>query len=467
MDPVKRITQLFEEIKKGNYNGTEEFFEIIWVNFTRLATNPAVKPLLNEIYNWAESNVAPHPDFLDQTNLIHGFIEFLNDHFESATNLLNKAYNAFLEKKDEDGMAAASISIGFLHRSTGDIDLALKYGLPGIERLARSGKYKMFQIIGDYWVGSIYSETGHLDEALRLFKDGLNVDFPAGIKAMGARITSGIASVYMKQKNFSLALENFQKALELTDAETEKTFRSRGLTDLGDYYCQMGNYSLAIQYNNEALAIRQEMKMQNACITNLMNLGNIYHKQGKFNEAVTALLQALKQAEEIKVKAKIYQIHQLLSDIYLGLDNMPESLAHYKAFHEIREDVNHEDLDRKVKNQVQLFQAQLTEKESAIIKAQKIEIEKKNIELQETIDELTLARISKKARALTLSIGIVLFVFQDRILESILHIFASENYWLAMFIKVAIIFSMEPVNKAIEHYLLKRVIKRKTKEILV
>lgn len=91
---------------------------------------------------------------------------------------------------------------------------------------------------------------------------------------------------------------------------------------------------------------------------------------------------------------------------------MPESLAHYKAFHEIREDVNHEDLDRKVKNQVQLFQAQLTEKESAIIKAQKIEIEKKNIELQETIDELTLARISKKQEHLHLALVLCCLFFK-------------------------------------------------------
>jgi tetratricopeptide (TPR) repeat protein len=129
-----------------------------------------------------------------------------------------------------------------------------------------------------------------------------------------------------------------------------------------------------------------------------MNLGDIYNKQGKFNDAIKMLSNALKLAEEIKVKVKMYQIHQLLSNIYLGMGNITDSLAHYKSFHEIREDVNHEDLDRKVKNQVQLFQAQQTQKENAIIKVQKIEIEKKNIELQETLMNSPWPRSVKKQK---------------------------------------------------------------------
>ncbi|MFM9945541.1 MAG: tetratricopeptide repeat protein [Bacteroidia bacterium] len=467
MSHIEKIISLFEEIKKGNHSLRDEFFETVWVNSTRLAHNQDVNPFLKEMKDWANTYSLEHPDFFEHMNLSLGFIEFLADNFDVAMKHLNKAHDLFSDRKDEDGMAACSICIGFLRRSTGEIDLALKYGLQGLEQLEKTGKYKMFQLLGCYFIGGLYADTGHLEEALRLFQEGLKIDHPAGIESLGARLTNGIAGVYMKQKNFTLALENYQKALDSYGTNTELTFRARGLTDLGDYYAKMGNYEQAMHYNQEALAIRQEMKIQNGSITNFMNLGDIYNKQGKFNEAIEVLIQALKLAEEIGVKVKMYQIHELLSDIFLATGNATESLAHHRAFHEIKEDVNHEDMDRKVKNQVQLFQAQQTQKENAIIKAQKIEIETKNIELQETIDELTLARINKKARAFTLSIAIVLFIFQDRILEMILHAFASHSYWLSLFIKVGIIFSLEPVNKAIEHYLLRKVIKKKKKEVLV
>jgi tetratricopeptide (TPR) repeat protein len=109
-----------------------------------------------------------------------------------------------------------------------------------MEQLERSGKYKMFQIVGSYWIGSVYAETGHLEEAFELFQKGLHVDYPRGLESMAARLTNGIAGVYMKEKKYSLALEYYQKALDLCSSTTEVTFKARGLTDLADYLRQDG-----------------------------------------------------------------------------------------------------------------------------------------------------------------------------------------------------------------------------------
>ncbi len=459
MPYVEKIKLLFEEIKKGHFGVKDEFFETIWVNLTTLAHRVEAKPLLDPIYDWANAHATEQREFFELTNLTRGSIEFLADNFDNGMKFLNLAHASFSDRKDEDGVAASSIIIGFIHRSTGEMDLALEYGLKGMEQLAHSGKYKMFRIIGCYFIGGIYADTGDLDEALRLFQSGLKVDYPPGLENMSARLINGIAGVHMKRKNFGLALEHYQKALDLCETTTEYTFRARGLTDLGEYYCEMGNYQEAMRYNQEALAIRQEMKILNGAVTNLMNLGHIYNKQGNYNEAIAVLMQALKQAEEIGVMIKKYQIHHLLSEIFIGMGNLSEGLAHHKAFHEIKEVVNHEDMERKVKNQVRLFQADQTKKENAIINAQKKEIEKKNMELQETINELTLERISRKAKALTFGIGVVLFIFQDRILGFALDLFASDNYFLSLLIKMGIIFSLSPINRTIEHYLLKKVIK--------
>ncbi len=374
---------------------------------------------------------------------------------------MNLACDLFKEQKDENGIAACGICMGFLYRSNGEIDLALKYGLSGLDQLERTNSFPMFQIMGCYWLGGLYTETGHLKEALQLFQKGLQINFTPGIKALGPRMVNGLAGVYMKQKNYTLALENYEKALAQSDGDSEYTFHARGLTDLGDYHLVMGNYEEAIQYNLEALDIRQQLHIQNGCITNLTNLGSIYQMQGKLKEAIEVLKKALLIAEEIGVKSKMYQIHLLLSNIYLGMGNVTDSLAHHKAYHEIKETVNHEDMDRKVKNQVQIFEAQLTQKENAIIKAQKIEIENKNIKLQETIDELTLTRINKKAKVYTLGIAIILFIFEEQIIHGAIHLFANDNYFLTLFIKIVIIFSLKPIDESIEKFLLRKVIKKK------
>src|SRR6185503_8079273 len=118
------------------------------------------------------------------------------------------------------------------------------------------------------------------------------------------------------------------------------------------------------------------------------------------------------------------------------------SLFHYEQFHELHEQVELEDSERKLKNAQAVFEAEQTMKENIIIKRQKAEIEQKNIELQETIDELTRARIGKKARAITLIIAIILFIVEDTILHFALKIVPADSYFLSLIVKMVIIFSL-------------------------
>jgi hypothetical protein len=123
--------------------------------------------------------------------------------------------------------------------------------------------------------------------------------------------------------------------------------------------------------------------------------------------------------------------------------------------------VEAEDNARKVKNVQMIFAAEQTRKENAVIKKQKEEIERKNKELQETIDELTRTRVSRTARAITFTIAIILFILEDSILHFALNMVPENSYWLSMLVKIVIIFSLGPINKAIEKYLLHRIIKEK------
>ena len=134
--------------------------------------------------------------------------------------------------------------------------------------------------------------------------------------------------------------------------------------------------------------------------------------------------------------------------------------SHYKGFHALREEVEREDSARKLADAKLIFEAEQTRKENAVIRAQKAEIERKNVELQDTIDELTRARIGRKAKAFTLGVAIVLFIFQDAILRTVLRLLPSDNYFLLLVVKMAIIFSLAPINRGIENYLLRRVVRK-------
>jgi len=149
-----------------------------------------------------------------------------------------------------------------------------------------------------------------------------------------------------------------------------------------------------------------------------------------------------------------------MSQLYERMHDAEHALEHHKRYHVLREEVEREDSAKSLADAKAMFEAEQTRKENAVIKAQKAEIEQKNQQLQDTIDELTRAKIGRRAKAMTLGLAVVLFIFQDAILGTALRLLASNNYFVLLGVKMGIIFSLSPINRGIERYLLRRVVKR-------
>ncbi len=265
----------------------------------------------------------------------------------------------------------------------------------------------------------------------------------------------------MAQNKPAEAKQHFEEAMALAEKNNHPMSICNSLSELGNYYNVTGEYDQAEQCHLRALAIREKNNFFSGATTSCITLGDIYIKQSRLGDALHMLEKGMKMAEQIKVKVKIYRIHQLLSEIYEQQNDLQQSLFHYKKYHELHDEVEAEDNARKVKNVQLIFAAEQTRKENIIIKKQKEEIERKNTELQETIDELTRTRVSRTARAITFTIAIILFILEDSILHFALKIVPQNSYWLSMLVKMAIIFSLSPINKAIEKFLLHRIIKKK------
>ncbi len=261
------------------------------------------------------------------------------------------------------------------------------------------------------------------------------------------------------------AIEYFNRALE--EAEKTKSPINIGdaLIELAIFNFRSGNLAEAEQLNKQALTIHEQEKLTGAVISCCTNLGEIYIKQARWDEALEILNKGLAMAEQSKVKPKIFKVHLLLSKVYKGMNILAQSLYHYEIFHELQEKVLQEDNTRKLTDAKLIFEAEQTMKENIIIKIQKQEIEDKNHQLQETIDELTITKISRKAKGITLFVGIALIVAEDPIFSYVLGGIGPGNFWLSILAKVIIIFSLQPINIAIEKYLLRRFVLKKRKRL--
>jgi tetratricopeptide (TPR) repeat protein len=424
------------------------------------------KSVAEEFYKWAQTFALHKPLLYCYAKYMKGFDLFYREHYEQALPLITEAQNLFAEQKEDGAVAMCTIVQGNIYRTMGDVDLALKLSWAGHEQILKFPVFEVYLLACKLNIGGIYVEMKHYEEAIPLFRSVLEMAGPKEKYYWTIYALHGLGKIYLAQRNFPLAKDCFVKALGDAEKYSNPTSLCNSLSEMGSYFSMAEDFAEAEKFHSQALAKREQNNFTGGAITSCIRLGEIFVKQQRYDEAIAVLGKGLKMAEQIQVKPKIYQIHFMLSQIFESKGELEKGLLHYKQFHELREQVEIEDSARKIKNAQMVFEAEQTKKENTIIKKQKEEIERKNVELQETIDELTRARAGKRARALTLIIAIVLFVAEDPILHYALLV-AGDNYFVSTAVKIAIIFSLSPINKVIENYLLRKVMKKEEKKVLV
>ncbi|MEI7801333.1 MAG: tetratricopeptide repeat protein [Bacteroidota bacterium] len=455
---IEKLEHLLAETKNGNAAATTEFFNELWLCGPSLPA-AAYRSVVENMYKYIKPKQAiDQMDFAFAT-LALAFVEFNDGKYESALNQCFQSQKLFSELKDEDGKQVCSVLIGSTYRSMGDMELSMKYLLEAYRRLSESGAQKIYMVFCSYNLAEINSENNQLEDALNYYKVAEKLCEKIGDKGMTARVLTGMGTLCKLQKKYSLALDYLNQASKICDDAGNMIVKARVLTDLGNYYLETGDFENAINSHQQALALRKEFNLPNAQITNLIQLGDIFRKQGKMDDAITTLNNALMIAEQLKVKSKIFQIHSLLSDIYQVKSDSPKCLFHLKAFHQIKDEVQHEDNEKKIKNLHLIFEAEQTQKDNQIIKSQNAEIERKNVQLQRALDELTHTKASRKAKTITLIIAVFLFLLEEIVLKTTEGIYKHDSLILSLTLKCIIILSLKPIETFVESFWLKKFMK--------
>lgn len=406
-------------------------------------------------FAWADSPANSSPVKRACARLLQGVDRFISEEHEASLQFLTEARAGFTELGDSEGKGLCAMLIGAVYRTFGNFDLALKILWEAYGVLKASGRYPIFLAATANSMANIDFELGHLDEALSMF----NITYEESVRGddfyFMVYALHGLGRVYMRQDNRAEATKVFHRALQLAEAHDNPLQISNSLTEFATFEFRTGNLDRAQRLSERALAIREQHHFLGGAVTNCIRLAEIHCQRSEWTDARAVLERGLAIAEEVKVKPKIAEVHQMLSHVYEQTNDLERSLIHYKRFHELRQEVEREDSKRKLADAKLIFEAEQTRQENVVIREQKAEIEQKNVELQDTIDELTRAKIGRKAKAMTLGVAVVLFIFQDAMLRTVLRLM-PDNYFLLLGVKMAIIFSLSPINRGIENHLLKK-----------
>jgi tetratricopeptide (TPR) repeat protein len=465
MNALADVTASFDALKNCPTSAIHEHLPAALRQF-RFVDRSDRRRIVDDFARWTSEAVPPAPVLVAYALLTQAMDRFMDEDLRPALPLVMQARALFAQHDEREGLGLSAMLVGAIYRTLGNFDLALKSLWEAYELLRTSGRHPVFLAATANSLANIELELGHLEEARSMFQATCDECERADDFYFHVYGLHGLARVHLREQRRDDALAILRQSLDLAERHQHPLHISNSLTELASFHFELGQLDEAEALSARALEIRERHLLMAGAVTNCLRLADVQCHRSRWDDALPILQRALAIAQEIDVKPKIAQVHEHLSRLYERVHDSEKSLYHFKLFHALREEIEREDSARKLADAKTVFEAEQARKENATIKAQKAEIEIKNRELQDTIDELTRAKIGRKAKAMTLALAIVLFIFQDAILGTALRLLASNNYFVLLAVKMAIIFSLSPINRAIERHLLKRVAQKRARPAL-
>jgi serine phosphatase RsbU (regulator of sigma subunit) len=355
--------------------------------------------LLNEAFRLAE-------EANDKSGLGYGYINmsFIGLHitqdpktfenFDKGTRLLK-------EIGDTWGYGRALNSMAYSLSTIGRYDETLKYAF---EALKHAEEIQHVESMGwaNYALGVFYFDLKDYSSSEYYFKKGFDI-FQSDEKNVlpTARCRSGLGSVFMATNRLDEAFEHVRLSAEGYRKINNVMGESRALNDLGVLLRMKGLYADAESTLKQSLALRENLKYYQGLITSCFELGTLYLMEKRYEEARDFLYRALGIASDIKSKPKLYQIHEMLGEVYKQTNNMEKALEHKEKFFELKTEVAGEQAANRVKHLQTQYATEKSEKETEIHRLKNVELKKAYKEIEEKnksiLDSINYARRIQQA----------------------------------------------------------------------
>jgi tetratricopeptide (TPR) repeat protein len=201
--------------------------------------------------------------------------------------------------------------------------------------LAGGGSIYMSKI-GSIYLSAIVQYRGNHKEAIKYYKESLEIDEKLGNEKDISNSLHQIGSLYHDIKKEDEAIIYHQRALEIREKIGDRLGVSYSLNQIGLVFHKKGDLPKALKYYKKSMRIKKELKDRRGMSNSLLNIGNIYLFRNKKNKALENYNDAARISEEIGDsvgKARCYfQIGQVYFNNELYMNSLSYFLESYKIF---------------------------------------------------------------------------------------------------------------------------------------
>lgn len=252
-----------------------------------------------------------------------GEVYYVNDFYLESIIEHKKAYNLFVEQKDEYNKTRSLITLSAANLRFENFEKAQEYALEalhtaeslGDERMLGKANNQLFQL---HFILEDYSKAlQYIQKAEEIFAYEKDTVSKIAIK-------SNEAAIYLKQKKYNKALKIYQESLKLGQNIKAPQTIVKILNNIGFIYIETKEYPLAIQFLEGAIQLNKNINAINAAP--YKGLGYVYFLNKDVNKSIVNYKQSLTIYKQNKNIPEQIQVLDKLITLAIQDKNSEEAL---------------------------------------------------------------------------------------------------------------------------------------------
>ena len=270
-----------------------------------------------------------------------------------------------LEKIPESETWLLLTNLGYVYERRGDLSKAFEYATKTLQLGEKYGDMKaMAMAYSD--MSNLFWKQGKFEKGVEFGLKSIALFEERGLSDLDYDFTLHIVgNNLMDLHRYEEALTFFQRSAQMGEKYGFYNNLSDTYIALTTLYCQMGKLETAEKSGKEALKYATLLENDFMIVRSLLSLGKLKNLERDYESAMAYLNRSLRVAtDEFGDLFYLSLIYKELSNAYEGRGNINQSLAAYKKYHELTQQVFNAEADQRIA-QLQT-EMEVTQKESTI-----------------------------------------------------------------------------------------------------
>ncbi|OQX28642.1 MAG: hypothetical protein B0D92_07910, partial [Spirochaeta sp. LUC14_002_19_P3] len=213
------------------------------------------------------------------------------EEFKDAETMYRRYLNLLNENQRED-YADAIDALGVILGKRGKLDEALKYFREALDIYRELGERSGEAVcLGN--IGLIFYNRGELNNAMKHYREALDIYRKLGERSGIASTYNNIGRIFKDRGEPDEAIKNYREALDIYRELGERSGIASTYNNIGRIFKDRGELNEAMRHYREALDIYRELGERSGIATSLNNIGIIFKSHGELNEAMKHYREAL------------------------------------------------------------------------------------------------------------------------------------------------------------------------------